>query len=67
MKVKLFKGTSQNMFYVIVKALLNKHQLKDLNLLKIFCIQAKSSKGHCLAFLLMGKSREVNMTLVNKF
>lgn len=67
MKVKVFKGTSQNMSYKIVKALLNNHQLKDLNLLKTFCIQVKSSKGHCLAFLLMGKSREVNMPLVNKF
>lgn len=47
MKVKLLNGISQNMSYIIVKALLNKHHLKDLNLLKIFCIQVKSSKGHC--------------------
>lgn len=67
MKAKLFKATSQNMSYVIEKTPLNKHQLKELNLLKILCIQAKSSKGHRLAFLLMGKAREVNMPLINTF
>lgn len=66
MKVKLFKGTNQNMSYVIVKALFNKHQLKDINLLKIFSLNV-SSKGHCLAFFLTAKSTEANMPLVNKF
>jgi len=55
------------MSYIIVKSLLNKHHLRGLNLLRIFCIQVKSSKGHCLAFLLMGKCSEVNMPLVNEF
>lgn len=45
MKVKLFKGTSQNMSCIIVKALFNKHQLKDLNLLKIFFIPCEFKRS----------------------
>lgn len=45
MKVKLFKGTSQNMSYIILKSLFNKHQLKGLNLLKIFFIQCKFKRS----------------------
>lgn len=67
MKVKLFERTSQSMSYIIVNPVLNKQQLKDLNLLKISCIQVKSSKGHYLTFLLMGKCSKVNMPSVNKF
>lgn len=67
MKVELFEGISENMSSLIVKTPLNNHQLKDLNLLKIFCIQVKSSKGHSLVFLLMGKSNKGNMPLVKQF
>lgn len=45
MKVKLFKGTSQNISYIILKAPFNKRQLKDLNLLKIFFIQCEFKRS----------------------
>lgn len=66
MKLKLFKGTSQKMSYIIVKVLFNKHQLNNLNLLKIFFIQCEFKRS-LFAFFHTAKSIEVSMPLVNKF